>query len=170
MTRPSTARVSCGPCWPSLYCSRLCEHTTHSLTLSYGIALTLPLQHTMASCRIQWLYLAVHGCKTYLNLNLRESVRMLRGWRAQRQSGVNDVTVHATLTWPSHCRGRGRSPLVSGAPSSMRIGGLLRHWRMACKLGRTITHFKSTSAKHERTTTTMGSVQNRPDQHASFRA
>jgi hypothetical protein len=24
----------------------------------------------MASCRIQWLYLAVHGCKTYLNLNL----------------------------------------------------------------------------------------------------
>jgi hypothetical protein len=73
MTRPSTARVSCGPCWPSLYCSRLCEHTTHSLTLSYGIALTLPLQHTMASCRIQWLYLAVHGCKTYLNLNYSDT-------------------------------------------------------------------------------------------------
>jgi hypothetical protein len=73
MTRPSTARVSCGPCWPSLYCSRLCEHTTHSLTLSYGIALTLLLQHTIASCHIQWLYLAVHGCKTYLNLNLNLS-------------------------------------------------------------------------------------------------
>jgi hypothetical protein len=24
----------------------------------------------MAQCHIQWLYLAVHGCKTYLNLNL----------------------------------------------------------------------------------------------------
>jgi hypothetical protein len=23
----------------------------------------------MAQCHIQWLYLAVHGCKTYLNLN-----------------------------------------------------------------------------------------------------
>jgi hypothetical protein len=24
----------------------------------------------MAKCHIQWLYLAVHGCKTYLNRNL----------------------------------------------------------------------------------------------------
>jgi hypothetical protein len=23
-----------------------------------------------AQCHIQWLYVAVHGCKTYLNLNL----------------------------------------------------------------------------------------------------
>jgi hypothetical protein len=33
----------------------------------------------MASCRIQWLYSAVHGCKTYLNLNLNR--KCLADWR-----------------------------------------------------------------------------------------
>jgi hypothetical protein len=42
-------------------------------TLIWHCPYRLPLQHTMASCRIQWLYLAVHGCKTYLNLNLSET-------------------------------------------------------------------------------------------------
>jgi hypothetical protein len=30
----------------------------------------------MAQCHIQWLYLAVHGCKTYLNLNLILNVQV----------------------------------------------------------------------------------------------
>jgi hypothetical protein len=37
--------------------------------------LALLLQHfdktLWLKCHIQWLYLAVHGCKTYLNLNLK---------------------------------------------------------------------------------------------------
>jgi hypothetical protein len=31
----------------------------------------------MAQCHIQWLYLAVHGCKTYLNLNLNCVVQLI---------------------------------------------------------------------------------------------
>jgi hypothetical protein len=34
---------------------------------------TLSCRLAMAQCHIQWLYLAVHGCKTYLNLNLNRS-------------------------------------------------------------------------------------------------
>jgi hypothetical protein len=30
-------------------------------------------------CHIQWLYLAAHGCKTYLNLNLNPAHRSDRG-------------------------------------------------------------------------------------------
>jgi hypothetical protein len=41
--------------------------------------LALLLQHfdetLWLKCHIQWLYLAVHGCKTYLNLNLNLYVR-----------------------------------------------------------------------------------------------
>jgi hypothetical protein len=29
-------------------------------------------------CHIQWLYLAAHGCKTYLNLNLNRTHRRCR--------------------------------------------------------------------------------------------
>jgi hypothetical protein len=41
--------------------------------------LALLLQHYFdktlwLKCHIQWLYLAVHGCKTYLNLNLNHPV------------------------------------------------------------------------------------------------
>jgi hypothetical protein len=39
--------------------------------------LALLLQHfdktLWLKCHIQWLYLAVHGCKTYLNLNLNRA-------------------------------------------------------------------------------------------------
>jgi hypothetical protein len=37
---------------------------------AYRMLLHTLLQNAMAQCHIQWLYLAVHGCKTYLNLNL----------------------------------------------------------------------------------------------------
>jgi hypothetical protein len=40
--------------------------------------LALLLQHLdetlWLKCHIQWLYLAVHGCKTYLNLNLNQGI------------------------------------------------------------------------------------------------
>jgi hypothetical protein len=36
----------------------------------------------MAQCHIQWLYLAVHGCKTYLNLNLNLMADVRRVVRA----------------------------------------------------------------------------------------
>jgi hypothetical protein len=47
--------------------------------------LALLLQHfdetLWLKCHIQWLYLAVHGCKTYLNLNLNMYNWRLRfGW------------------------------------------------------------------------------------------
>jgi hypothetical protein len=38
----------------------------------YDNTLTKPL---WLRCHIQWLYLAVHGCKTYLNLNLSGFLR-----------------------------------------------------------------------------------------------
>jgi hypothetical protein len=49
----------------------------------------------MAQCHIQWLYLAVHGCKTYLNLNLNQRASQRGGpaprcphsWHYARPSG-----------------------------------------------------------------------------------
>jgi hypothetical protein len=35
----------------------------------------------MAQCHIQWLYLAVHGCKTYLNLNLNLTIYGCEFWQ-----------------------------------------------------------------------------------------
>jgi hypothetical protein len=49
-------------------------HFRRELSLSWGLMMNggQPLFDTnaMALCHIQWLYLAVQGCKTYLNLNL----------------------------------------------------------------------------------------------------
>jgi hypothetical protein len=43
-----------------------------------ALLLTSLSQNAMAQCHIQWLYLAVHGCKTYLNLNLNGAGNLYR--------------------------------------------------------------------------------------------
>jgi hypothetical protein len=45
----------------------------------------------MAQCHIQWLYLAVHGCKTYLNLNLNLAL-MRRRDLGQQQTDRQSVS------------------------------------------------------------------------------
>jgi hypothetical protein len=66
-----------------------------------ALPLRLPLQHTMASCRIQWLYLAVHGCKTYLNLNLTND------------PNVSTSSVQFRISLKSQGQGRGAASTTS---------------------------------------------------------
>jgi hypothetical protein len=54
--------------------------------------LALLLQHfdetLWLKCHIQWLYLAVHGCKTYLNLNLNRQCPNLGSYRHSQRPGL----------------------------------------------------------------------------------
>jgi hypothetical protein len=55
-------------------------------------------------CHIQWLYLAAHGCKTYLNLNLYVYTALLTyrpltaASKCESQHGYGDSTVQYS-TW-----------------------------------------------------------------------
>jgi hypothetical protein len=55
-------------CWPLM--SETTEYSKQEMFPSLALLSHNRLQNAMAQCHIQWLYLAVHGCKTYLNLNL----------------------------------------------------------------------------------------------------
>jgi hypothetical protein len=56
-------------CWPLM--SDIRPQTLQARDVpKLAIAIAQRLQNAMAQCHIQWLYLAVHGCTSYLNLNL----------------------------------------------------------------------------------------------------
>jgi hypothetical protein len=61
-------------------------------------------------CHIQWLYLAVHGCKTYLNLNLRRGPRPFTH-RSLTGVHVSVLLMAAALSGPASGGGCGRSLL-----------------------------------------------------------
>jgi hypothetical protein len=48
--------------------SETTEYSKQEMFPSLALLSHNRLQNAMAQCHIQWLYLAVHGCKTYLNL------------------------------------------------------------------------------------------------------
>jgi hypothetical protein len=81
-------------------------------------------------CHIQWLYLAAHGCKTYLNLNLNLhsfisfnrpvgcwalAVGLQLVWLACGPSATGAVR-HAVILFPLRAAGRPPSSLLAAMP------------------------------------------------------
>jgi hypothetical protein len=83
----------------------------------YCISLTKTL---WPKCHIQWLYLATHGCKTYLSLNLNQPTHPRKASdRGDTQAGHSGIRGHHSVTSLAITIGNHHQPAVRlPAPST----------------------------------------------------